>query len=151
MNRVVNDNVDRCIFVSALYAAVDQVRRALVFGRTGQCRFLLCRGGRRGGHLLEPRGIGLGLEAWPLFDCTVREQILQLCTDDIVLLSTDGLVDGRIQQGQEFEDGTLAETLAEPVRLLGGWLGSALVEAVAGFMGAETRYDDLTLVILKTC
>lgn len=147
-------------FVSAVYAVLDPTAGTLAVARAGHCPALLAREGRV--WPLRAPGLGLGLDAGPLFRRTLVEQVVALRPGDVVALYTDGLVEARDAAGEEFGYDRLATALlataATPERVPADAPDGAtpdaerirdgLVDALDAFADPAAAADDTTLVVL---
>ena len=95
-------------------------------------------------------GMGLGLDRGSLFNRTLEVERIQLHPGDIIALFTDGLVEARSAEGDEYGyDRCLAVLLRNRHEDASG-IKRALMDDINRYRDASERYgDDLTLVILK--
>jgi serine phosphatase RsbU (regulator of sigma subunit) len=137
-------------FVSAVYAVLDPARGTLTLARAGHCPAVLVRGGRA--WPLRAPGLGLGLDAGPLFKQTLVEQVVKLRAGDVVALYSDGLVEARDVEGHEFGYDRLHATMLETVASAGEDpardVRDGLLAALDAFADPDSVVDDTTLVVL---
>ncbi|HLA62899.1 MAG TPA: GAF domain-containing SpoIIE family protein phosphatase [Rhodothermales bacterium] len=149
-NGVLRPSLGPKAFVSAIYAVLDPGTGRLTVARAGHCPALLLRDGVV--WQLRAPGLGLGLDAGPLFRRTLAEQTVHLRPGDVVALYTDGIVEARAEAGEEFGYDGLSDALvaaaptgtppdATAVR-------DALLASVTAFAGPDGMADDTTLVVL---
>jgi sigma-B regulation protein RsbU (phosphoserine phosphatase) len=102
---------------------------------------------QRGGIRQMPKG-GPALGLMP--DAPYTEQVIDLDTDDLLLVYSDGLTEARNENGAFFED-RLRPLLPKLRGLSAEAAGRLLIAEVDRFVGDARPSDDLSLVLLKRC
>jgi len=97
----------------------------------------------------ETRGLGLGLTSNKQLSKSLSEKTIQLKPDEALFLYTDGLVEARNRQNQEFGEPALTELLTEKKSLPAGDLLAQVQDHIENFTKGVPRHDDMTAVILK--
>lgn len=93
---------------------------------------------------LESTSTPLGLfQDW---NCAIREQ--ELRPGDVLALYTDGITEACNEQGEEFGEWCLIESLRQHRELSCQVLLSAIVDAVRQFSPQEQQ-DDITAIVAK--
>jgi len=136
-------------FVTGLLARLDAATGRLELCSAGHPAPLLLRGRRVVGELSCPASLPWGLGEQP-GDSRVATTVATLEPDDIVVLYTDGMVEGRDRDGREFgvdRLGDLLEREAASGRLPEEVL-RRLVRAVVEHQAGALR-DDATVVLLQ--
>jgi sigma-B regulation protein RsbU (phosphoserine phosphatase) len=149
VNRTLYDNIDRKTFITMIYAIFDPKQRKLTFCRAGHCPPILCQSRNEEFQMLEPGGLGLGLDNGPLFDITIKEQTVRLRKGDTVLLYTDGVTEARNTDEEEFSEIRLGETMVELHTLPATDIREQLVAHINTFVGEQQKHDDLTFVVMQ--
>ncbi|MBI2191605.1 MAG: PP2C family protein-serine/threonine phosphatase [Planctomycetes bacterium] len=137
-------------FITVFYGVLDYQRHALQFGRAGHNLPLLYNARRECDvALLKSRGMAIGLGAEEDFEKNMEECTLKLQSGDLLLLYTDGLVEAKNRQGEEFK---LAR-VSEIVRRMGqGSLDAllqALIRAVTDYAEGQAQEDDIALMAVR--
>ena len=102
---------------------------------------------RRSNGLCEIDVFGLPLGMWPDFDYRSRSLMLQ--PGDLLLLSSDGLIEARNEQGELFGfDRLEAELRNLPMEIRAQAAVDRLVNAVMNFTGQAELADDLTVLVV---
>ena len=148
-NQTLYDSIDRKTFITMIYAVYDPKQRKLTFCRAGHCPPVLCHARAEDFQLLEPPGLGLGLDEGPLFAKTIKERTIKLKKGDVLLLYTDGVTEARNMEDEEFDEKRLGESLVQLRNLSASEIREQLVERVDSFIGEQQRHDDLTFVVMK--
>jgi serine phosphatase RsbU (regulator of sigma subunit)/predicted enzyme related to lactoylglutathione lyase len=143
VNRLFYDNTSDNAFASLLFAEYDDATRRLRYANCGHLSGLLVR---TDGSVerLESTSTLLGLfRDW---NCSMREQ--ELAPGDVLALYTDGITEARNEQGQEFGEQYLIESLRQHRGLSCQALLTAIVDGVRRFSPQE-QHDDITAIIAK--
>lgn len=148
-NQVLYDHIERKVFISMNYAIIDVQTQLLTFARAGHCPPILLKSGTDDWLILEPMGLGLGMDNGEIFSENLDETQVQLHPGDILFFYTDGVTEARNSRNEEFQEGRVGATLME-LRT-----GSALeikdifVKKLLQFVGNARQHDDLTFIIVK--
>ncbi len=137
-------------FVSAVYAVLDPDQGTLTVARAGHCPAVLVRDGTA--WPLRAPGLGLGLDAGPLFRKTLVEQIVPLRPGDVVAIYTDGLIEARDHSGEEFGydrlNGALLAASGEGGPDAARHVRDRLFAEMDAFADPAAAADDTTLVVI---
>ncbi|MBN1480937.1 GAF domain-containing protein [candidate division KSB1 bacterium] len=148
-NEILYRNFDRKTFISLIYGIIDAESKLFAFCRAGHCPILYVRETRVECERLEPKGLGIGLDAGPLFQKSLQPQSIQLSSGDTLLLYTDGLTEARNINGEEFGENRLAATLLAVKNKASIDMKKHIVHSVYTFFDGQNAYDDLTFIIVK--
>lgn len=146
-NTALVESLQRGSFISATYAVMEADCGRLTLARAGHCPAILVT--ENGSRQLRPGGLAIGLDRGPLFESTLQEQAVHLHDGDVLLLFTDGLVEGRDETGTPFGYERLAETARAHRHLPTDALRDVLLNAARDHTPHEDADDDVTLVVLK--
>ncbi len=103
---------------------------------------------RRNGSLNEIQVSGMPLGAWPDYPYTAES--LPLCPGDILLLSSDGLVEAKNDRGHLYGFERLqAELLQLPPGLDAQSALNRLLRSVQAFTGPTELHDDMTIIVAR--
>jgi len=133
------------MFLTMFYTLYNPQQKALLYSSAGHNAPLIL--GKKSGkaEFLKSRGIYIGGRA----KLTYRLQMRKLETGDIVIFYTDGLLDAKNAQGEEFGVDRVAAILKEydhcEVQAIVDFLGMKVMQ----FIGDTEQVDDITYVILK--
>ena len=132
------------INVACCYAILDIASLELTVANAG-CVYPYLR---RGNYLCEIEVVGLPLGMWP--DYSYLSQSLTLQPGDLLLLSSDGLIEARNDQGELFGfDRLETELRGLPAEISAQAAVDQLVEAAMVFTGQAELADDLTVLIVR--
>jgi len=147
-NALLYRSLERTSFVSLLYAQFNFARREMVCGRAGHCPVILVRRKERP-RFLTPSGIGLGLDAGPIFDRLITEQRVALQAGDIFVFYTDGVTEAMDEKEMEFDEERLLELAATAHERSSREIRDSIVGALRTFVGNAKSHDDYTLVVIR--
>ncbi len=148
-NETLYENIDRKTFISMIYGIIDSRNRRFTFCRAGHCPVLLAANGSDAPEILEPAGLGLGLDRGPIFEQSLNEMEVRLDSGSTMLLYTDGATEARNSLGDEFGEGRLAEAFMAVKRQTPPQIKDHLIGCINAFVNQEKAHDDLTFVICK--
>ncbi len=149
-----NEDVDRELgrvsFVTAFVAIFDPAARTLSCVRAGHNPPLLFHPGREGrGMELKPKGMGLGIVGAPGFEASLEGVEIPVLPGDLLLLYTDGLVEARNPQGEQFGVERTREVLGSTYGYPPALVLSHLAGVLDGFAGDAVSEDDITAVCVR--
>jgi len=148
-NRIISKILESNHFITLIYGMIDGKRRCFTFCRAGHCPLLLAEPDRDEIRVIEPRGLGVGLDDGPIFDTKLVEEQIDLCPGQTLLLYTDGATEMRNPAGEEFGEKRLVETFASLKHLPAAQIRDGLLAAIDRFSDKSTVHDDLTFVLIQ--
>lgn len=80
---------------------------------------------------------------------TYQEHVARIGVGEVALYYTDGLVEGRNGEGEEFGEGRLMRAFAKTARASALEIRDDLVQRATGFFAERAPDDDLTLIVVK--
>lgn len=141
-NQVCVENWPEAAYATLLLGEYDDVTGRLRYVNCGHPPALLLHGDDSM-EQLEPTAGVIGLfEDW---ECSVRER--QLLAGDTLLLYSDGLLEARDADGQEFGQARIADLLRRGQHLPVSQLLKSIGNELEGF--TKERQDDMTLVAAR--
>ena len=147
-NEALRGILEEGTFVSALYGVVDPGDQTLTLARAGHCPVAFSRDDETP-RLLRPDGMGLGMAPSALFQRTLATERLHLHPGDTLALYTDGLVESRSADGEEYGYERLLDSLERHAQCAPAALRDGLLDDLCAFTASDAYDDDLTLVILR--
>jgi sigma-B regulation protein RsbU (phosphoserine phosphatase) len=134
-------------YITFFYAEIDE-RLTLRYTNAGHNPPLLLRANRSGKERVESLdrgGVVLGL----FCDASYEDVELKLERGDVLAAFTDGLIEARNPQGEEFGDSRVIQTLISGAHLPAVEIEQQMLQAVRDWTHGAEQEDDLTLVIFK--
>ena len=152
-NAALGPSLGRGDFVSATYAVLDAKAGTLALARAGHAPAVLARDPARpdgGAWLLRGDGLAIGLDReGALFRRSLCEQTVHLAPGDTVVLYTDGLVEARDADGEEYGYGRLAAFVARHRDRDADALRDLLLGEYEAWAGGAEPDDDTTFVVVR--
>lgn len=146
LNRLVQQDTDDCQFISFLLASFEAPTRRMRYVSAGHEPPLLYRASEDRFIDLGVTGIVLGI----MDDCEYAEEpSVFLQPNDLVLFFTDGILEQRNPDGEEFQEQRLRETLRGCAHGTPKEIIEAISSRVDEWRGAILQEDDHTLVCVK--
>ncbi len=146
-NKALMQSLDKKSFVSLVYGILDRTNATFRFARAGHCPVLYYSNNTV--QILKPSGIGVGLTKTDLFDRFTEEVVLHLKPDDILVFYTDGIVEARNSEGEEFGIERLVELVKKCRTCNAKTLQEIVYNSVLSFIGNSSSKDDITLLVVK--
>jgi sigma-B regulation protein RsbU (phosphoserine phosphatase) len=144
-NNLISQDAKSGMFVTLFYAVLDSKRRRLNYVNAGHNPPLLLKGDGGSVILLQVKGIALGV----MDDIELEEGELELASNDMVTLYTDGVTEAINGKEEQFGQERLIEVIAKSNNLPAQDLINRIKEEVTAFAQGQPQFDDFTLVILK--
>lgn len=148
VNQQVAESVMDSSFITFFYAEFDERRSTLRYVNAGHNPPLLLRAKAVSAdnvERLDQGGTVLGL----FCDAEYEDAELTLESDDVLAAFTDGLIEARSPDGEEFGEERLIQVLIENARLGAAAIERQILRAVKEWTNDSEQEDDLTLVIFK--
>ena len=149
-----NEDIDRELgrvnFVTAFLTVYDPAKRTLTCIRAGHNPPLLFNPAREGRCLqIKPGGLGLGILGAASFEPTLETMVIPVMSGDVLLLYTDGLVEARDKEGEQFGVDRTIQVMASTYGFTSALVLSTLAGTLDGFSGNLVSEDDITAVCIR--
>ncbi len=149
VNSLMYRTIDRSWYVSMFYAVLDPNTKKLVFSRAGHNPAIVLNKNQKQPQLLQPAGIGLGLEMGEIFTKTLVEGELSLESGSILVFYTDGFTEAMNNNEEEYGEERFLEFLSANSHFSAQEIISKAVSEIKRFSGDAPQHDDMTIVVLK--
>jgi sigma-B regulation protein RsbU (phosphoserine phosphatase) len=147
-NRQIEASMMDATYVTLFYAEFDERTSVLRYTNAGHNPPLLLRSGHNGRSKIERLDCGgtvIGLFA----EIEYEEATVELERGDVLAAFTDGLIEARSPQGQEFGEERVISLLHHYAHLPAIEIEHLILQAVKSWTGGAEQEDDLTLVLFK--
>jgi phosphoserine phosphatase RsbU/P len=149
-NEDVDKDLGRVNFVTVFLTIFDPTKRTLTCVRAGHNPPLLYNPAREGRCLqIKPGGLGLGILDSSSFAPSIKVEEIPVMSGDLLLLYTDGLVEARNKEGEQFGIERTVESLATTYGYTPALVLSTLAGALDNFAGDLVSEDDVTAVCVR--
>lgn len=149
-NSILYDSMDKKTFITMTVASIDCDNRILSYSRAGHCPLLRYNAEKKSCELLQPGGIGIGLDKGDIFDNTLEENQIPLKAGDIYIFYTDGLSEAMNDKDEEYGDFRLCKLVESNAEKSVTELKEIIIDSILSFLNGKNLSDDLTLILLKT-
>jgi serine phosphatase RsbU (regulator of sigma subunit)/ABC-type amino acid transport substrate-binding protein len=144
-NLLLNDLAKAEMQISMFYARIDTDSRRVFYSNAGHCRPLFYSSRQGIVSQLDADGLIIGI----MSDVVFEELFVQFEAHDMLLLYTDGVIEGENRAGEQFGTERLGAILLrhhsqEPKKLI-----REILDELTLFTGTETRADDVALFVIK--
>lgn len=152
-NNALSRGLGRTTFVTLVYGILDSASKTFTFVRAGHCPVLHYNTAQQQVVSLGGKGMGLGLLRNDSYQQHIEEQLVHYQAGDALLLYTDGIIECRNAQGQEYSQERLAFKLKEfagnSAATSASEICDALVEDLRKYTDRQENDDDFTTLVLK--
>jgi len=147
-NRALSRSLERRVFVSVVYAIIDTRSERVSMARAGHCPagFVRLDGSAR---LVRTPGLGLGLDRSDRFRSSLAEEFIPLQPGDALILYTDGVIESRNRDGEEYGYERLLAAMRKHRHEDVDKLNARLLDDLQKFLGHDHYDDDMTMLVLK--
>jgi sigma-B regulation protein RsbU (phosphoserine phosphatase) len=147
INTFLRNHFESNTFATMVYGILLPSKKEIRLIRAGHTPIGLIRKGTV--SWLETEGLGLGLAPSDFWGRSSKEKVLHLRKGDSVFFYTDGLVEARNLQGEEYGEEGLTETLIGLHQEGAEELLKDICMRLDEFTRGVPRHDDVTLVALR--
>lgn len=150
-NRILYKNVERKVFITAIFLQLMPGQRQIRMVRAGHSLPIKIRFRHHSWTEISSRGIGLGLNAGPLFDQHLEEVEFWLGEDEMLFLYTDGLSELKKSNGELFAFNDMIQNLSneQHINRSADQFNEMVLDSVHAFLGDESVNDDISYIIIR--
>ncbi|MGY6558662.1 MAG: GAF domain-containing SpoIIE family protein phosphatase [Nitritalea sp.] len=149
-NRALSKCLERNHFITAIYMLVDTQQKSIRYSRAGHCPILYYRHATAGADYLASEGMGLGILRNQGYERYVHLNELNWNSGDILVLFTDGIIEAKNEQQEEFGYKRLKEALNLHAEKSAQEIQESIKQDVYRFIGKQHYMDDdYTMLVLK--
>ena len=148
-----NHALSRCLektsFVTTTIFFLDRQKKQMTFARAGHCPSLFYDNEQNQVRFFRNRGLGLGILRNDSFEKYIEKQSIPYNSGDILLLYTDGIVEAKNSEGEDFGYDRLARILDNHKHQCTEDIKEEIIQQLYDFCGTSRIDDDYTIMILK--
>ena len=138
------------MFVTLLYMVINKTTKEVRMVRAGHNAPLLYNARHRKVLHLQPRGIAIGLDqSGSLFQSELEIQRFFLHPGDILVAYTDGIIEGKNRNGDDYGDERFTRVIYEHHKESAQEIVNAVVHDVRSHEKGAEQSDDITLLVMK--
>ena len=142
---MLSDLINAGLFITLFCARYDPAYRVLTFANGGHNPPLLWRAASQSMVELDGDGLIIGI----MDGIEYEERTVPLEPGDVLTLYTDGVIEARNPQGEQFGEERLRRIIADYSSASPHELAEAIYAAVTRHRQDNSQQDDITLVIMK--
>ncbi|WP_017730074.1 SpoIIE family protein phosphatase [Nafulsella turpanensis] len=149
VNQALSKCLDKATFITLTYVMVDVSSKKIELLRAGHCPALFWQ--QEAGELkvLNDKSMGIGILRNEQFAGHLQENYLQYTPGDVLVLYTDGVVESKNEQQEEFGQERLQEIVVKNVTEDAVDLQNKVMEALREHTKKTGINDDFTTMIVK--
>lgn len=148
-----NSALSRCLektsFITSSLYIIDYRMKGFVFARAGHCHTLYYNAMMDEVFYFQTEGMGLGIIRDKSYNNHVREMYYDYNPGDVMVMYTDGIVEGRSPENEEYGEERLQYMLTQTYHLDAEDIKYAIINDLQDFTGPGNLYDDQTLLVIK--
>lgn len=148
-NSLFRKNAGRGTFISLIFGILDLKNELFRFSRAGHNPVLFFKHSEKKLYEFRPEGLAIGMVDEELFGKKIREEIIQLETNDILILFTDGVVESLSASKKLYGDKRLHNIIQRNYKVSPSALLKKIEDDLAEFANESDQHDDLTMIIIK--
>ena len=149
VNHYLTPDIKRGMFVTVMYVILNTAKRTLLVTSAGHNPMVLYRKATNTCHLVNPNGLALGIDRGPLFDKTIKEQLIQLHTGDRFVLHTDGVVESMNSKQEQLGDHRLYLLVKQYAEKGSNEFSNLIATVLENHKGDAQQHDDITMVTVR--
>ncbi len=148
-NRLLAQDIKKGMFVTALYCILNKRTNELRVASAGHNPLVVWRAATNQVQLVNPNGIALGFDKGPVFERTVKDEVIVLGHGDRIVSFTDGTVEAMNARNQEFGDERFYTLIRDLAPRDSNQLLNLIVKELDEHKGNAPQSDDITIVTLR--
>ena len=148
LKKYFSENLQKDYFLTLIGASIEENGK-LVACSAGHNPMLYFNYQTNSVEMLNPKGIGIGLNDKGIFEKTIEEKELTPSANDIIVFYTDGLTEAMNENKVQFGIEKLQRLIEANKDKSAKEIKERLVGTIRSFIGNNYQHDDLTFVILK--
>lgn len=149
-----NNALSRCLaknhFITTTYYVLDTEKKSISFSRAGHCPTLYFSKELNQSAFVSLEGMGLGIVRNKKYPNYLHERTIQYVSGDIMVMYTDGIVESKNQNSEEFGYDRLKEVLNQNKENQPETIKNNIIQSVYDFVGKSALPDDdYSLMVIK--
>lgn len=147
VNKRISVEMDRNHFVTVGLALFNLKNHSVKLCRAGHLPFLFIHDSKV--QIIQPSGIGIGLDRKEAFQPSLIEEEIQLSKDDILILLSDGVTEAMNKKNEMYGMERLINLLHSSSHLDCISLQDKILNDLQLFTENRPQHDDITLLVIK--
>ncbi len=150
-NSALSKCLDKATFVTLTYVLIDTAQKQMEVVRAGHCPALFYRKDEQRLQEFQHKGLGIGIMRNEQFGEQLEEIVVKYQPGDLMVLYTDGLLESKNEEKEEFGVERLKALVQENAATDVLELQEKIILALRGHTGKAAIDDDFTTMLVKFC
>ncbi|RZK17060.1 MAG: serine/threonine protein phosphatase, partial [Hymenobacter sp.] len=148
-NEALTHCLERSSFITAAFYLIDYQAGGFSFARAGHCHTLYYHSIKEEVSYFRTEGLGLGIIRDAGYEKHVKTQFWDYNPGDVMVIYTDGIVEARDGEGNEYGEDRLRDMLEASFHQSAEEINAHLRHDVQEFSRGQPLHDDQTLLVIK--
>ncbi|UPL48368.1 PP2C family protein-serine/threonine phosphatase [Hymenobacter sublimis] len=148
-----NNALARCLekaaFITASLYIIDYEHGGFVFARAGHCHTLYYHSIKEEVSYFRTAGLGLGIIRHDGYEKYIKNQFYDYNPGDVMVIYTDGIVEARGNDQEEYGEERLQQMLERTYYLDADQIKEQILTDLNEFSRGQPMHDDQTLLVIK--
>ncbi|MBX0291103.1 SpoIIE family protein phosphatase [Hymenobacter sp. HSC-4F20] len=148
-----NNALARCLekaaFITASLYIIDYEHGGFVFARAGHCHTLYYHSIKEEVSYFRTAGLGLGIIRHDGYEKHIKNQFYDYNPGDVMVIYTDGIVEARDANQEEYGEERLKQMLEHTYYLDADEIKEKILTDLNEFSRGQPMHDDQTLLVIK--
>ena len=141
--------LERSSFITAALYIIDYENRGFVFARAGHCHTLYYHSIKEEVSYFRTTGLGLGIIRNNTYEKHIKNQFYDYNPGDVMVIYTDGIVEARDAEQEEYGEDRLLQMLERTYYLTADEIKQQILADLGAFSRGQPVHDDQTLLVIK--
>jgi serine phosphatase RsbU (regulator of sigma subunit) len=147
VNRELYNSIERNWFITASVALFDTEKKSVTYCRAGHTPLMILNGDEK--KVIQPQGIGLGLESGAVFNSSLEEIEIPINNNDMYVLFSDGVNETMNKSDELYGMERFEEVLLKTSQMRAASALTNVLNSLDKFRLEQAHNDDITLVMVK--
>lgn len=148
-NELISQNINKGSFITSSIVRINILNGNCNYSRAGHVPLYLFRYNTQTIEKITPKGLVLGMNYNNLFQDNLEEYKFILNENDVLLLISDGILEARNKNNEEFEESNLLKVFENKSYLSSENIRNEIITAIQTFSQNVNQFDDLTVLVVK--
>ncbi|MCC2548424.1 PP2C family protein-serine/threonine phosphatase [Hymenobacter sp. BT175] len=148
-NRALVHCLERSSFITAALYIIDYEHGGFVFARAGHCHTLYYHSIKEEVSYFRTAGLGLGIIRTDSYEKHIKNQFYDYNPGDVMVIYTDGIVEARGANQEEYGEERLQQMLERTYYLEASEIKEQMLADLNEFSKGQPMHDDQTLLVIK--
>ncbi|QNE40604.1 SpoIIE family protein phosphatase [Hymenobacter sp. NBH84] len=141
--------LEKSSFITASLYIIDYEHGGFVFARAGHCHTLYYHSIKEEVSYFRTAGLGLGIIRNDSYEKHIKNQFYDYNPGDVMVVYTDGIVEARGENKEEYGEERLQRVLERTYYLEAEEIKQHILSDLAEFSYGQPVHDDQTLLVIK--